>query len=172
MDNPLAAHLPAVFMEDPDHAVGSDAGFPGNPGEAVRNWIEVRFGVACVYTLMERLRLKVPPPRHPQADPQAQAAWKKGACGVLECGRVEVGAGDHVGVIEQVCRVWVPPKVVVRQAVQYSRKHTYVAVAIDPLTGRRVGGTGQPLGIVSLVYRIGIRHRHAKRRSKICRTRP
>ena len=53
-------------------------------GQAVRDWIEARFGVAYtvagVYTLMERLglRLKVPRPQHPQADPQAQAAWKKG----------------------------------------------------------------------------------------------
>ena len=42
----------------------------------------------------------------------------------------------RVGLIGQVCRVWVPPKVEVRQAVQYSRIYTYVAVAIDPLTGR------------------------------------
>ena len=53
-------------------------------GQAVRDWIEDRFGVAYtvagVYTLMERLglRLKVPRPQHPQVDPQAQAAWKKG----------------------------------------------------------------------------------------------
>ena len=53
-------------------------------GQAVRDWIEERFGVAYtvagVYTLMERLglRLKVPRPQHPNAAPQAQAAWKKG----------------------------------------------------------------------------------------------
>jgi len=51
---------------------------------AVRDWIEAQWGVAYtvagVYTLLERLRirLKVPRPRHTQADPQAQAAWKKG----------------------------------------------------------------------------------------------
>ena len=42
----------------------------------------------------------------------------------------------RVGLIGQVCRVWVPPKVAVRQAVQYSRIYTYVAVAIEPLTGQ------------------------------------
>ncbi len=50
----------------------------------VRDWIEDRFGVAytvgSLYTLLPRLgiRLKVPRPRHTQADPQAQTAWKKG----------------------------------------------------------------------------------------------
>ena len=50
----------------------------------VRDWIEARFGVVysvgSLYTLLPRLgiRLKVPRPRHPQADLQAQAAWKKG----------------------------------------------------------------------------------------------
>ncbi len=46
--------------------------------------------------------------------------------------------GDEMrlGLIGQVRRVWVPPKVAVRQAVQYSRVYTYVAVALDPLTGR------------------------------------
>ncbi|MYC63355.1 MAG: helix-turn-helix domain-containing protein [Caldilineaceae bacterium SB0661_bin_34] len=52
--------------------------------QAVRDWIEAQFGVlytvAGIYTLLERLelRLKVPRPQHPQADPQAQEAWKKG----------------------------------------------------------------------------------------------
>ena len=51
---------------------------------AVRDWIEARFGVVysvgSLYTLLPRLgiRLKRPRPRHTQADPQAQAAWKKG----------------------------------------------------------------------------------------------
>ena len=55
--------------------------------QAVRDWIEDRFGVAysvgSMYTLLPRLgiRLKVPRPRHTQADPQAQAAWKKGGSG-------------------------------------------------------------------------------------------
>lgn len=51
---------------------------------AVRDWIEARFGVVytrdSLYTLLPRLgiRLKRPRPRHTQADPQAQATWKKG----------------------------------------------------------------------------------------------
>ena len=51
---------------------------------AVRDWIEAPWGVAYtvagVYTLLQRLRirLKTPRPRHTKADPQAQAAWKKG----------------------------------------------------------------------------------------------
>ena len=51
---------------------------------AVRDWIEAEFGVVytvgSLYTLLPRLgiRLKTPRPRHLQADPQAQAAWKKG----------------------------------------------------------------------------------------------
>ena len=52
--------------------------------QAVRDWIEDQFGVVytvgSMYTLLPRLgiRLKTPRPRHTQADPQAQAAWKKG----------------------------------------------------------------------------------------------
>ena len=52
--------------------------------QAARDWIEDRFGVAytrgSLYTLLPRLgiRLKVPRPRYPQAEPQAQTAWKKG----------------------------------------------------------------------------------------------
>ncbi len=52
--------------------------------QAVRDWIEDRFGVAytrdSMYTLLPRLgiRLKTPRPRHTKADPQAQAAWQKG----------------------------------------------------------------------------------------------
>ena len=52
--------------------------------QAVRDWIEAEFGVVytagSMYTLLPRLgiRLKVPRPRHTQADPQAQEAWKKG----------------------------------------------------------------------------------------------
>ena len=55
--------------------------------QAVRDWIEERFGVAytrgSMYTLLPRLgiRLKVSRPRHPKTDPQAQAAWKKGGLG-------------------------------------------------------------------------------------------
>ena len=51
---------------------------------AVRDWLEAQFGVVyavgSLYTLLPRLgiRLKVPRPRHPNADPQAQTAWKKG----------------------------------------------------------------------------------------------
>ncbi len=54
---------------------------------AVRDWIEAQWGVAYtvagIYTLRERLgiRLKVPRPRHAKTDPQAQAAWKKGGSG-------------------------------------------------------------------------------------------
>ncbi len=55
--------------------------------QAVRDWIEEQFGVVykvgSMYTLLPRLgiRLKVPRPRHTQADPQAQVAWKKGGSG-------------------------------------------------------------------------------------------
>ena len=55
--------------------------------QAVRDWIEAQFGVVytrdSMYTLLPRLgiRLKVPRPRHTKADPQAQAAWKKGGSG-------------------------------------------------------------------------------------------
>lgn len=55
--------------------------------QAVRDWIEEQFGVVykvgSMYTLLPRLgiRLKRPRPRHTQADPQAQAAWKKGGSG-------------------------------------------------------------------------------------------
>ncbi len=55
--------------------------------QAVRDWIEERFGVVytrdSMYTLLPRLgiRRKVPRPRHAQTDPQAQAAWKKGGSG-------------------------------------------------------------------------------------------
>ncbi len=55
--------------------------------QAVRDWIEQRFGVVytrdSMYTLLPRLgiRLKVPRPRHAQTDPQAQAAWQKGGSG-------------------------------------------------------------------------------------------
>ena len=46
------------------------------------------------------------------------------------------GTEMRLGLIGQVRQVWVPPRVEVRQAVQFSRMYTYVAVAIDPLTGR------------------------------------
>ena len=52
--------------------------------QAVRDWIEEQFGVVytrdSMYTLLPRLgiRLKASRPRHPQATPQARAAWKKG----------------------------------------------------------------------------------------------
>ena len=55
--------------------------------QAVRDWIEARFGVSyrvgSLYTLLPRLgiRLKAPRPRHPQAAPRAQTAWKKGGSG-------------------------------------------------------------------------------------------
>ena len=52
--------------------------------QAVRDWLEEQFGVVyavgSLYTLLPRLgiRLKTPRPRHPNADPQARATWKKG----------------------------------------------------------------------------------------------
>ena len=55
--------------------------------QAVRDWLEERFGVVyavgSLYTLLPRLgiRLKRPRPRHTQADPQAQETWKKGGSG-------------------------------------------------------------------------------------------
>ena len=55
--------------------------------QAVRDWIEERFGVVytrgSMYTLLPRLgiRLKVPRPRHAKTAPQAQEAWKKGGSG-------------------------------------------------------------------------------------------
>jgi len=46
--------------------------------------------------------------------------------------------GDEMklGLRGQVCRVWAPRGVAVAQAVQIGWKYLYVAVAIDPLTGR------------------------------------
>ncbi len=55
--------------------------------QAVRDWIEDRFGVVysvgSLYTLLPRLgiRRKRPRPRHPKADPQARASWQKGGSG-------------------------------------------------------------------------------------------
>ena len=51
----------------------------------------------------------------------------------------EIVWGDEmrVGLIG---RVWVPRRVEVRQAVPFSRKYMYLAVAIDPLTGSAVVG--------------------------------
>lgn len=52
-------------------------------GEDLRRWLEQRFGVlyslAGVYELLHRLGYSclMPRPRHAQADPQAQAAFKK-----------------------------------------------------------------------------------------------
>jgi len=51
----------------------------------IRDWIRAQYGVTYtlggVYSLLERLRCapKVPRPVHAKADPEAQAAWKKGA---------------------------------------------------------------------------------------------
>ena len=42
----------------------------------------------------------------------------------------------RVGLRGRVCRVWAPRGTAVSQAVQMGWKYTYVAVAIDPLTGR------------------------------------
>ena len=42
----------------------------------------------------------------------------------------------RVGLIGQVRQVWAPRGVAVSQAVQFARKYTHVAVAIDPMTGR------------------------------------
>ena len=42
----------------------------------------------------------------------------------------------RVGLIGQVRQVWAPRGVAVTQAVQFARKYTYVAVALDPMTGR------------------------------------
>ena len=42
----------------------------------------------------------------------------------------------RVGLIGQVRQVWAPRGVAVSQAVQFARKYIYVAVAIDPMTGR------------------------------------
>ncbi|MYA03722.1 MAG: winged helix-turn-helix domain-containing protein [Caldilineaceae bacterium SB0664_bin_22] len=53
----------------------------------MRDWLAAEFGVVyrvgSLYTLLPRLgiRLKGPRPRHTQANPQAQAAWKKGGSG-------------------------------------------------------------------------------------------
>ena len=54
---------------------------------AVRDWIEAEFGVVytvgSLYTLLPRLgiRLKGPRPRHTQAAPRTQEAWKKRGSG-------------------------------------------------------------------------------------------
>ena len=66
-------------------AAAATGGF--GTAQAVRDWIEERFGVVYtrggMYTLLPRLgiRLKVPQPRHPKPDPQARETWKKGGSG-------------------------------------------------------------------------------------------
>ncbi len=53
--------------------------------DAVRQWLFAYFGVTYTYwgtrSLLDRLKIhgKVPRPYNPQADPDAQEAWKKGA---------------------------------------------------------------------------------------------
>lgn len=76
---------PSFLTQDQEAQVVAEAatGVFGT-AQAVRDWIEERFGVAYtvagIYTLLERLRirLKTPRPRHTKADPQAQESWKKG----------------------------------------------------------------------------------------------
>jgi transposase len=52
----------------------------------IRDWIAQQYGasytVGGVYSLLKRLKCgpKVPRPVHAKADPELQAAWKKGGC--------------------------------------------------------------------------------------------
>ena len=76
---------PSFLTEDQAQQVVAEAAAGGfGTAQAVRDWIEDRFGVVytrdSMYTLLPRLGigLKVPRPRHTKADPQTQATWKKG----------------------------------------------------------------------------------------------
>ena len=75
---------PAFLTPEPERQVAAAATGVFATAGAVRDWIEAPWGmaytVAGVYTLLQRLRirLKTPRPRHTKAAPQAQAAWKKG----------------------------------------------------------------------------------------------
>ena len=79
---------PSFLTPDQERQVVAAAATGGfATAQAVRDWIEERFGVVytrdSMYTLLPRLgiRLKVPRPRHAQTGPQAQAAWQKGGSG-------------------------------------------------------------------------------------------
>ena len=112
------------------------------------DWIEEQFGVAytvgSLYTLLPRLgiRLKTPRPRHEKTDAQAQATWKRGARERLKAVGLKKGQGivwgdaRRVRLRGQVCKVWAPRGVAVSQEVQIGWKYTYVAVALDPMTGQ------------------------------------
>lgn len=116
---------------------------------AVRDWIEAPWGVAYtvagVYTLLQRLRirLKTPRPRHTKADPQGPGGLEKGglaerlAAAGLKAGQGSVwGDERRVGLRGQVGKVGAPRGVAVAQAVQIGWQYLYVAVALDPRTGR------------------------------------
>ncbi len=76
-----APFLSAAQQEEVATAVASGR---FRTGEQIRGWIVARFGVEYtlggLYSLLKRLRCrpKVPRPIHAQADPAAQAAWKRG----------------------------------------------------------------------------------------------
>ena len=120
--------------------VRDGAGGAGLAGGAVRGGL----AVGSLYTLLPRLgiRLKTPRPRHPNADPQAQAAWKKYrlAEAGLTAGQGVVGATSCAWG----CRPGVPGLGAAGdgRVAQMGWKYTYVAVAIDPLRAG-CGGRGR-----------------------------
>ena len=121
--------------------------------QAVRDWIEERFGVVytrdSMYTLLPRLgiRLKVPRPRHAKTDPQAQATWKKGGLGAclaavgLKAGQGIVW-GDEMrwGLWHAVRKVWAPRGVAVSREVPSGRSYLHVAVGPRSDDGAAVVG--------------------------------
>ena len=119
--------------------------------QVVRDWIEDRFGVAytvgSMYTLLPRLgiRLKVPAaPRHTQGGSPGPDGLEKGGLGArLKAVGLQAGQGIvwgdemRLGLRgRQVRKVWAPRGVAVSQEVQIGWSYTYVAVALDPMTGR------------------------------------
>ncbi len=82
----------------------------------MRDWIEQRAcTVGSMYMLLPRLGIRL----------KARQ-------------RIVQGDEMRVGLRGQVPKVWVPRGMAISQTVQFARKYTYVAIAIDALTGRRL----------------------------------
>ena len=96
-----------------------------------------------MYTLLPRLRirLKVSRPRYTKADPRPGRLGKRELGERLAEAGLTVGQeivwGDEMrpGLISRECRVWAPRGVAVSQAVPIHRQYTYVAVALESMTG-------------------------------------
>ena len=116
-------------------------------GEAAQ-WVRARFGVAYTASgmraVLHRLgcRPKVPRPLAEQADPAAQAAWKKGglAAALVDAGVKRGEPWAHademrLGLHGQVRRVWAPRGVKVRQRRQIACRWACLALAVDGQRG-------------------------------------